>query len=359
MRFGRHFLNVAVFCLFLAGVAGCNRQESGKPVPEEKPAPDPAATTVPPVAPPAIVTNPVPAGTNTEAIQTNKPAEARVGAEAEPRRVEYPAQELVVEAIGLLKDSDQTEDRHTEAIEQLREAAGKGNPAAEHALAVCYIEGFRVERDAEQALKWLRASAEHGFAEAQFKLASVYAQGTLVQRDESAAAEWVRKAAEQGHPEAEYNLGTLYITGRGVEADKKAAAKWFKKAAEHGHPTAQSNMGVLYAEGTVVEKDYEEALKWFQKAAHMGQPTAQYNLGMALADGKFVEQDKVEAYKWFTLAAEQNDEDASRARDFVALEMTPGQIAEALKKAREFRAELRARWVAAAAKMENEFNTPE
>ena len=167
------------------------------------------------------------------------------------------------------------------------------------------------------------------------------------------------QTAEQGHPEAEYNLGTLYVTGRGVEKNEKMAAEWFKKAAQHGHPTAQSNMGVLHADGTVVEKNYDEALSWFQKAAAMGQPTAQFNLGLALAEGKFVEADKVEAYKWFTLAADQNDPDATQARDLLALELTPTQIAEALTRTREFRADLRARWEAANAAMESEFNASE
>jgi TPR repeat protein len=61
---------------------------------------------------------------------------------------------------------------------------------------------------------------------------------------------------------------------------------------------------------------------------------AQYNLAVAYRDGKGVEQDRVQAYMWFTLsAAAGGDLDvhdkASKERDDLAKEMTPGQVAQA------------------------------
>jgi TPR repeat protein len=58
--------------------------------------------------------------------------------------------------------------------------------------------------------------------------------------------------------------------------------------------------------------------------------------------GRGVPQDYVEAHKWFNLAAaisttESNRNTAVKGRDRVATRMTPDQIAEAQKLAREWR----------------------
>ena len=53
--------------------------------------------------------------------------------------------------------------------------------------------------------------------------------------------------------------------------------------------------------------------------------------------GKGVPQDYTEAMKWANLAAAQNQENATKLRDFLAEQhMTPNQIAEAQRLAREW-----------------------
>src|SRR5205085_12305648 len=114
------------------------------------------------------------------------------------------------------------------------------------------------------------------------------------------------------------------------------AAIWFKKAAEGGHPTAQSNLGVLYASGKVFEKNMTKAVEWWRKAAEQGQPSAQYNLAQALQDGKEIPQDLIEAYKWYSLAADRGDRDAAALRNALAVNLSPKDIGEGLKRARDF-----------------------
>jgi TPR repeat protein len=53
--------------------------------------------------------------------------------------------------------------------------------------------------------------------------------------------------------------------------------------------------------------------------------------------GEGVAQDYVEAHKWYNLAAAQGEKIASNNRDSIAKEMTPEQIAEAQKLAREWK----------------------
>jgi TPR repeat protein len=154
------------------------------------------------------------------------------------------------------------------------------------------------------------------------------------QRKESLAA--------QGHADAQFNLGFMYAKGRGVPQDYGLALKWYRLAAAQGHAKAQSNLGVMYYKGNGVPQDYAEALKWFRLAAAHGNAEAQSNLGVLYYRGNGVSQDSVQAYKWFSLAAatfteKQAREEAAKTRDSVAAGMTPAQIAEAQKLAREWK----------------------
>ncbi len=121
--------------------------------------------------------------------------------------------------------------------------------------------------------------------------------------DVAAAVSELKPLAEQGNAEAQFNLGSLYYQGWGVPQDYKEAVKWLRKAAEQGHLFSQSTLGTVYAEGVqgVVEKDYPQALMWF------------------------------------IFAAAKGDMEAMEFRDTLANRMTPAQITEAQKLAREFR----------------------
>jgi hypothetical protein len=50
-----------------------------------------------------------------------------------------------------------------------------------------------------------------------------------------------------------------------------------------------------------------------------------------------VPQDNIEAYVWYDLAAEQDHQNAAEERSALARLMTPGQIAEAQRLAREWK----------------------
>ena len=134
----------------------------------------------------------------------------------------------------------------------------------------------------------------------------------------------------------------MYAHGHGVPQDYAEALKWYRLAAAQGDAEAQLNLGVMYAHGHGVPQDYAEALKWFRLAAAQGHAEAQYNLGVMYLNGQGIAQDDVQAYKWFDLAAatytaKPERDEAVKARDSVAARMTPAQIAEAQKLAREWK----------------------
>ena len=150
--------------------------------------------------------------------------------------------------------------------------------------------------------------------------------------------------AEQGSPEAQYNLVVMYRKGQGVPEDYIAAAKWCKIAAEQGYAPAQSSLGAMYIKGQGVPQDYAEAAKWSGKAAEQGYAPAMYNLGIMYKNGQGVLQDNLFAHMWFNLAASRYPAsqkgyrgEAETERDAIATHLTPSQISEAQRMAREWK----------------------
>ena len=111
---------------------------------------------------------------------------------------------------------------------------------------------------------------------------------------------------------------------------------WYHRAAKQGFTNAQYNLGGMYEFGLGVTEDYAEAAKWYRKAAEQGDARAQDYLGLIYDIGVVVPQDSVQAYMWFNLAMEQGINDATKNRNNVAKFMTPAQIAEAQRLAREW-----------------------
>jgi len=93
----------------------------------------------------------------------------------------------------------------------------------------------------------------------------------------------------------------------------------------------------MYATGRGVPQDYAQAVKCFRLAADQGNADAQFNLGQMYANVQGVPRDYVLAYMWLNLSAVQGDKVAAKNRDLVAQHMTPEQIAEAQKLAREWK----------------------
>jgi len=83
--------------------------------------------------------------------------------------------------------------------------------------------------------------------------------------------------------------------------------------------------------------DYATALRIMQELADQGDAEAQYNLGLMYENGQGVTQDYVQAQMWFTLAAARGQKFARKSRDRLAKQMTPAQIDEAQKLAREWK----------------------
>ena len=121
----------------------------------------------------------------------------------------------------------------------------------------------------------------------------------------TALEEW-RPLAEQGLARAQHDLGFMYDNGEGVAQDHSEAARWYRLAAEQGLAEAQNNLGVLYEDGESDTRDYVQAHKWYSLAITRSSPGEDLNPLVS-------------------------------ARDNVEALMTPEQIVEAQRLAREWK----------------------
>jgi len=161
--------------------------------------------------------------------------------------------------------------------------------------------------------------------------------------DYETATELIRPLAEQGDLRAQFNLGTMNYNGQGEHQDLAEAAKWFRMAADQGDMQAQRYLGFMYANGQGVARDDREAVKWYGRAAEQGDADAQVNLGVMYSAARGTSQNYVQAHKWFSVAAagypaseRQKRQQAMKNSELLAAKMSPEQIAEAQRLAREW-----------------------
>ena len=96
-------------------------------------------------------------------------------------------------------------------------------------------------------------------------------------------------------------------------------------------------LGLIYESGRGVRQDYVEAVKWYRLCADTAYDNCQLHLGRMYSEGTGVPQDLVIAHMWLNLAASHGGTVSKTLRDQIAERMTPAQIAEAQKLARDWK----------------------
>ena len=145
------------------------------------------------------------------------------------------------------------------------------------------------------------------------------------ERDDYATAlKELRPLAEQGNAEAQVLLGRMYVLGRDVFRDYDEAAKWYRLAAEQGHTGAQLWLGNMYR-----TQDYVQAHMWFSLAAAYPPVDVPDDLPDAETN-RFWSRPSL-----LDLTAQERM--AVIARENVEQLMTPEQVAEAERLAREWK----------------------
>ncbi len=183
------------------------------------------------------------------------------------------------------------------------------NSYAAFMIGIYYYEGRPgVLQDYRAALQWFTKAANFRFDKLKRPTIPTSLSGEKkkeAERLQAGIEESTRQEYMLGVPLADEWIGRMYYLGRGVPQDYVLAAKWFREAAEHGNAESQVLLGGMYMNGQGVPQDYVMAHMWF-------------NLASA------------------GLTGEARDA-AANARDQIASLITPSQVAEAQRLAREWR----------------------
>ena len=135
------------------------------------------------------------------------------------------------------------------------------------------------------------------------------------------------------HLDPEYPLALLLNDnpkGRAAVQDARAGA-------EKGEAKDQFMLGSLYLQGAVLKPDLTKAAAWLLKAADQGLPEAQTDMGVLYVKGDGVPQDPVASYMWFKLATDAGQSQDQRALTMLEGQLKPEQIAEAKKRADDWK----------------------
>jgi TPR repeat protein len=162
--------------------------------------------------------------------------------------------------------------------------------------------------------------------------------GLLTGCGASKALKAAKTPAEASQASPQYAAGWAAY----VKNDYAKALQQWLPLAEQGVARAQVSVGQVY-DFSLTPPEYNNAVIWYRKAAEQGDPQGQSNLGLEYMLGLGVPQDYVLAHKWLNLgAAGLTDAKAREATvdniELVETKMTTGQIAEAQKLAREWKA---------------------
>ena len=212
-------------------------------------------------------------------------------------------------------------------------------------------EGYEayVRGEYEIAYTELLPVAEAGDYNAGYYLGLLYWDGYGVEKDVDTAVVWLNDAAARGHTGAQLMIALAYESGHGVEQNYHLGAEWMSEAARGGNSDAQYLLGTYYRDGRGVVQSYREAYAWIERSVTGDISNALFldallSLGAAREWGRGLPQDLVESYKWYAFAAGYSAgevrifDSAGRAMDALSTRMTAAEIAEAQRRADDWRA---------------------
>jgi GAF domain-containing protein len=128
----------------------------------------------------------------------------------------------------------------TATLDQLRQRANLGDPAAENALGLRYASGEGVNRDDKEAAVWFTKAAENGNVKAQVALATRYWAGRGVTPSLSQAYFWAVLARASGDKDSKSFAEILAarLTHAQAAAIEQKAEIWYEQHESQAKPTA-------------------------------------------------------------------------------------------------------------------------
>jgi putative methionine-R-sulfoxide reductase with GAF domain len=126
----------------------------------------------------------------------------------------------------------------TATLDQLKQLAENGDPAAENALGLRYASGDGVKQDEREAVSWFGKAAENGNVKAQIALGTRYWDGRGVERSLSRAYFWtvLARAAGDKNSKTFAELLASHMTRAQAAAIEQRADVWYQQHESRGKP---------------------------------------------------------------------------------------------------------------------------
>lgn len=126
------------------------------------------------------------------------------------------------------------ENKYESAVPLLTEAANLGNAGAMMWLAICFQNGYGVEKDVKKAFVLTSSAANEGSQDAYTYLASYYMFGIGTEKNESKAVAMLYGLSANGNAYAAMWLSLVFDQGLGVAKDTQKAKECLELARERG-----------------------------------------------------------------------------------------------------------------------------
>lgn len=179
-------------------------------------------------------------------------------------------------------------------------------------VAMGYLEGNLLPKDAGLYARWLDLSAQNGSPKAMALRAGLY---YLADDEESLKKcyELCVKASESEQPYALNIMARLYLYGKHVEKDERKAFEFYERSAKAGNLDAMYNTAQYFRQGKVVEQNDQEYFNWLKRAVEGGysDENAKIELGQCYANGIGCEKSSKNARQGFLIFAELAKKDDS------------------------------------------------
>ena len=264
---------------------------------------------------------------------------------AEPRTSDEEAQRYVNEVVSRETFGEQTIER--EAEREAREVSSSCPWCGFRALLLglfffamaLFLFPISARADCRTIVTNLAMGMRYG-PEERFELGVCFETGRGgVPQDYAEATKHYRAAAEGGIEDAHLALAIMLQDGRGMPRDCPAAQAVYRKFAERGDPRGMLLLGLSMYRGTIADKYIRPYVRPREGAQGMyGKPRPAE--GKPCAPGTLIE-----THMWLNLALasysfelnESVHREATSARSSISRLLTPEQLAEAQRRAREWK----------------------
>jgi S1-C subfamily serine protease/TPR repeat protein len=227
------------------------------------------------------------------------------------------------------------------ARDYITRAHAAANTRATYVLGTMHLSGNLVARDETKGVELIRQAADKGESAAQNTVGAWLANGARgYQKDEAGALAWFKLAAEQDNAAAMGWIGNFTEFGKGgVAQDNLLALDWYKKSGTLGNLAGMTAAGRMYALGRGVSADGNEALRWLRRAAALNFYEAFQWIGSVYEFGRGgVAKDMVLAYAWYGAIPANTSaivvKNATEGKERVAKSLSANELQEAEKQAK-------------------------